>query len=643
MEPAPFDEPEIVIAPSNDDLTETNLEQVPDTSGPVPSATAASTAASSWDPRNTATSSTPYSALQQNQPQAIRPPTTGFQASALKATGTPARASSYQRRVLDQEEAVRMPGNREVDRAAVQFGAFNLNGSGDEDVDGDREEAETRAQPPQHSPVAPRAALPPAPQQPTSVPEVLPAPKQAAGLPSTHPTAAPGLPSPHLAGVQSTTQQGPQGNAQFSQYGRYPQAGTQDQSSLPQKPYDAFSQQAPSTQSPFEGYPNQQSQSQTQPQSGTFSSAPDQFSSYYTSDPQQRNAYNNYYQQQYGLQQGSQGQQDGPASQQRSYSGYNGPQAENSSQFPQSTAQPTQSRYATAGEAQASGHTTPNPVAQTQQPGGAQSAPPQQPGHQQQPQVGNYPYGHPYYSSPYYAAYMNQYQQYGAGNYPGGPYGAKGGLHQGYQGYGMTPGAPYDHAASPAAGGFSGSALHGRDSALGGLADYGRAGSAQSSQTPQALGGSGAFGGSHDAFGRGSYQGQAQQHYGAQQGNQQGGGDDLKPFGDSKVANGPSPSLSQAGRPGSATNTAPGSALPPPQSQQAGYGGYPAHLQQQGQGLHGSQSGSYAGLGGAGGHQAGGQGHQNSQYGGYQAFGGNYYGNSQQQRGGWGGNYGQQH
>jgi len=639
-----FDEPEVVIAPSNDDLTETNLEQVPDTSGPVPTATAASTAASSWDARNTGTNSTPYSALQQNQPQAIRPPTSGFQTSALKATGTPARASSYQRRVLDQEEAVRMPGNREVDRAAVQFGAFNLNGSGDEDVDGDREEAETRAQPPQHSPVAPRAALPPAPQQPAAVPETFPTPKQAAGLPASHPTAAPGLPSPApLPSAQSTTQ-GPQGNAQFSQYGRYPQAGAQDQSSLPQKPYDAFTHQAPSAQSSFEGYPNQQSQSQTQPQSGAFSSAPEQFSSYYTSDPQQRNAYQNYYNQQYGLQQGLQGQQDGPAAQQRSYSGYNGPQAENSSQFPQSAAQQTQSRYATAGEGQTSGHTTPNPATQTQQPGAAQAAPPQ-PGHQQQPQVGNYPYGHPYYSSPYYAAYMNQYQQYGAGGYPGGPYGAKGGLHQGYQGYGMSPGAPYDHAASPAAGGFGGSALHGRDSALGGLSDYGRAGSAQSSQTPQALGGSGAFGGSHDAFGRGnSYQGQGQQHYGAQQGNQQGGGDDLKPFGDSKTANGPSPSLSQAGRPGSATNTAPGSALPPPQSQQTGYGGYPAHLQQQGHGgLHGSQTGSYAGLGGAGGHQAGGQGHQNSQYGGYQAFGGNYYGNSQQQRGGWGGNYGQQH
>jgi hypothetical protein len=199
-------------------LTETNLEQVPDESIPQPSATAASTAASSWDPRSTAGTSTPYSALQ-TQPSSTRPPASGFQASALKATGSSGRTPSFQRRVLDQEEAVRMPGNREVDRAAVQFGAFSLNGSGDEDVDGDREEPETRAQPPQHSPVAPRATLPPAPQQAAPVPETLPTPKQSAGLPAaTHPTgqrlpsiyvleicqkqnadkllAAPGLPSP---------------------------------------------------------------------------------------------------------------------------------------------------------------------------------------------------------------------------------------------------------------------------------------------------------------------------------------------------------------------------------------------------------------------------------------------------------------
>ncbi|TVY18451.1 CUE domain-containing protein [Lachnellula arida] len=634
-EPTTVTEPETAITPSKDELTEDNLEQLPDTSAPAPSATAASTAASSWDTRTT--TGTPYSALPQGQAQAVRPAASGFQASALKATSTSGRTPSYQRRVLDQEEAVRMPGNREVDRAAVQFGAFNLNGSGEEDVDGDREEPETRGQPPQHSPVPPRASLPPAP-----VSETLPTPKQPAGLPAaSHPTAAPGLPSPpSVSSTLGTSQPGSQANAQFSQYSRYTQ-GAQESSSLPQKPYDAFSQQAPSTQSPFEGYPNQPGQSQALPpsgQSGAFSSAPNDFSSYYTSDPQQRNAYQNYYNHQYGSQgQGAQGQQDGPASQQRSFSGYNGPQSEGSSQFPQSATQQAPSRYTTAGEGQNSGHTTPNPSAQPQQPGVSQGGAQPQPGPQQ---PGTYPYGHPFFSSPYYAAYMNQYPGYGGGNYPAGPYGAKGGLQQPYQGYGMSPAAPYDQHASSPAGGFGGaSSLHGRDGALGGLGDYGRAGSAQSAQTPQSLGGSGAFGG-HDAFGRGSsYQGQNQGHYNPNQSSQQ-GGDDLKPFGDSKTANGPSPSLSQANRPGSATNTAPGSVLPPPQSQ-GGYGGYPAHLQQQGgHGLHGSQAGSqYGGLGGAGGHQAGGQ---NSQYGGYQGFGGNYYGGNtgQQQRGGWGGNYG---
>ena len=189
VEVAPVEEPEVSITPSKDNLTEDNLEQIPDTSHPAPTATAASTAASSWDPRNVSTTGTPYSTLQHGQPQAIRPPSSGFQASALKATGPAARTPSYQRRVLDQEEAVRMPGNREVDRAAVQFGAFSLNGSGDEDVDGEREEPETRAQPPQHSPVAPRATLPPAPQQPVSAAESFPTPKQSAGLPAaSHPT-----------------------------------------------------------------------------------------------------------------------------------------------------------------------------------------------------------------------------------------------------------------------------------------------------------------------------------------------------------------------------------------------------------------------------------------------------------------------
>jgi hypothetical protein len=641
VETPALEEAEISITPSKDELTETNLEQVPDASNPAPTATQASTAASSWDPRSGATNSTPYSASQQQQPaQVIRPPVSGFAASAMKATAASGRTPSYQRRVLDQEEAVRMPGNREVDRAAVQFGAFNLNGTGDEDVDGDREEPETRAQPPQHSPVThPRAALPPAPAQPVAHTDNLQAQKDAPGLPAaTHPIAAPGLPSPNTqSGAQTMSQQGSQGSHQYSQYGRYGQPGTQDQAAFGQKPYDPFSQQAPSTQSQFEGYPTQQTPAQLQQQSTAFSSAPSEYSSYYTTD--QRNAYQNYYGQQYGQQQGAQGgqsQQDS-TSQQRSFGGYNPPQADSTSQFPQSSSQQSQSRYATAGEAQASGNATPNPPTQAQQPAPTAQA---QQGHPTQPQgqPGQYPYGHPYYSSPYYAAYMNQFQQgYGQGNYGAGPYGAKGGMYnQPHQGYGISPQAPYDHAASPAAGAFTQSSLHGRDNTLGGgLGDYGRAGS-QPSQGAQPLGGSGGFG-MQDAFGRGSsYQGQAQ-HYG-QQGSQPSGGDDLKPFGDTKLANGPSPLLSQVARPGSAANSVPGqSVLPPPQSTQQGYGAYPSHLQQHG--LHGSQAGSqYGALGGVG-HQATGQGHQSSQYGGYGQGFANYYGNNQQ-RGGWGSNYG---
>lgn len=165
-------EPVATIAPSQDELTETNLEQVVDVSQPPATDTAASTAADSWDPRQSPPSATatPLSAAQQ-QHQAQKTATSGFAASALKATTerVAPRTPSFQRRVLQQEEAVRMPGNREVDRAAVQFGAFNLDD--DEDIDGEREEPETRAQPPADSPVAvPRTSLPPA-SQPVAVPE----------------------------------------------------------------------------------------------------------------------------------------------------------------------------------------------------------------------------------------------------------------------------------------------------------------------------------------------------------------------------------------------------------------------------------------------------------------------------------------
>lgn len=169
-------EPEVPLPPSEDDLTKVNLDQLPDESHPPETATAASTAADSWDPRQPIQPSaavTPISASQA-QHQAGRPTASGFATTALKATERPAaRMPSYQRRLLEQEEAVRMPGNREVDRAAVKFGAFSLNGAED-DIDGDREDPETRTQPPAESPAAPRASLPPI-AQPAPVPEAFPA------------------------------------------------------------------------------------------------------------------------------------------------------------------------------------------------------------------------------------------------------------------------------------------------------------------------------------------------------------------------------------------------------------------------------------------------------------------------------------
>lgn len=623
------------LPPSNT-LTEENVGHLPDTSTPVQTATVASTVASSWDHRGGADSSSLYNTLQHNEQQEGRT-AMGFQNPSTKGSSS-GRPLNYQRRVFDQEEAVRMPGNREVDRAAVQFGAFNLKDSTEEDVDGGREEAETRAQPPQHSPVAPRASLPPVHQQSIPVSDSAPTPKPSVGLPAASlPSTVAGLTSPApLSSTSVSIQQTPQVNGQFTQYGRFTQGGVTDKS------YDTFNQQTQPAQSSFDGYPEQQTQTQQHAtHSGAFSSAPNDYSSYYTADPQQRNIYNSYYQQQFGSQhQSAQATQiqDGPASHHRSYNGYSGPPGE-SPQFQQSASHQPQSRYVAASDGHNSGHTTPNPISQAPQPGASNQA--SQPQAGQQPQVpGTYQYGHPYYSSPYYSAYMNQYPGYGTGNYPGGPYAAKTGIHQHYQGYNISPGPPYEHSASPGSAAFGVSSIHSRDSAIGFLSE-GRTGSAQSVQTPQTIGGSTAFSTGHDGFSRGySYQGQGQPHYGGQQAVQQ-NGDDIKPFNDSKTASGPNPSM-QGGRPGSATNTAPGNSTLPPQSQQAGYGSYPAHLQQPGHNLHGSHSASqYGALGSTGlQHQATGQAHQGNQYGAYQGFGGgNYYSNSQQ-RGGWGGNYG---
>lgn len=581
-----------------------------------------------------------------------------------------------------------MPGNRDqIDRAAVQFGAFSLNE--EEDIDGDREEPETRAQPPVDSPITqPRASLPPA-QPAASLQDAYATPKAASGLPQPGPTgtthssvpivtnfradthtasaiAPPSQPSAASQGVSpplphslfadrplitGVPPAAPPVGQNAQQYGRFGQHVPQEPAGFgSQKPYDAFGQQqqpaAPQAQNQYEGgFGSQgqagpaQSQGPQQP-AGGFSSAPSDYSSYYTAGAQDRSQYSNYYNQ-FGPQQGSQGPPEGPSSQQqqqqsqRSYMGgnYNAPSTDNLSQYPQSSAH--SQRYGSGSALDNSGNTTPNPPA-AQGPPSAQGGQSQPHGQQQQQQPHDYQQysQHPYFNSPYYAAYMNQYQGYNQGGY-GNVYGK--GSPYGQPGYGMNAQGPYgNHGTSPA-GGFAQSSLHRADSGgAAGLGEYGRVPSAQAGSQP-ALGSSG-YGGMHDSFSRaGPYGAQGGQSYNAA-GSQPGNPpvDDLKQFGDAKTGTGPSPSMGLAARPGSATNNAP-SGLPPAQSGQqggfgaSGYGNYPGHAQ----GLHGGQAGG-SGYGMSAG---GNQGHGSNPYGGYggQGFGGNnYYGNQQR---GWGGNY----
>ncbi|KAJ4377872.1 RNAPII degradation factor [Neocucurbitaria cava] len=620
--------PEVTLTPSKDELTVENVEHLPDESHPPPTETAFSTVASSKDIGSAV--ATPLSGP--TQAPIGRPGIGGYATSALKATsGTPHRSASFQRRLQEQQEAVVMPGNHAVDRAAVQFGSLGLGDASDLDVDEDREEAETRTQPPQHSPVTqPRASLPPAPRQaPQSEPqqqESLPTPKQAPGLPPA-PQQQPlsqQSPSNPLAS-QAMQNQGSQSNQSYNQFGRYGQTGIQSEASAPpQKPYDPFGQQIP--QSNQYDYPGQQSQAPSQP--GAFSSAPDNFASQYLTS-EQRSQYQNYYGS-YG-QQNAQSQQEAGSAQQRTGSGFgSGPNESTYSQGQQQ--QQSQSRY---NDAQNSGHNTPNPALGGQQGPASQNQHMQQQ-HGQQGHAGGYPYNHPYYGSPYYANYMNQFGGYGQG----GGYGSFGkGMYGQPHHYGMSPQASFEHSSSPAnAGGFGASSLHERGSGMGGgFGDYGRSASG-TSQNPSATSGSGGFGGLPDTFSRPGQGYSNQSSYGQQQGGQQGLGEDsLKPFGDSK-SGGPSPSAlgAQPGRPGSATQNTPsqsGQGGLPQHSQQQGFGGYPGHL---------SGNNQYGGLGGLGhqnsaGHQQ--QQQQQSGYGNYGGFGG--YGGGSYNRGGWGGNYGQ--
>ncbi|KAI0877313.1 hypothetical protein GGS24DRAFT_448089 [Hypoxylon argillaceum] len=628
-------EPEVALPPSEDDLTKVNLDLLPDESHPPATATAASTAADSWDTRQPVQPSaavTPLSASQA-QHQASRPAASGYAATALKATERPApRMPSYQRRLLEQEEAVRMPGNREVDRAAVQFGAFSLNGA-EEDIDGDREDPETRTQPPAESPAAPRASLPPI-AQPVSVPDSFPsAQKSTTAQPQA--SAAAVTPVALPTGPASSTVQPPQAPSSNSPYGRFPQASSHEPAGFPQKPYDTFGQQPATTSASFDSFSATTSQAPGPQTSGAFSSGPTDYSSYYTADQQSRNTYGGYYG--YGQQQGGQTHGE-PNATNRPFSAYNASQNDNLSQYPQSGAQ--QSRYPGAASADAhnSGHNTPNPVGQNQQQTSGQGAQPQSNIHQQP----SYPYQqHPYYTSPYYAQYVSQpYAGYGQGGYGAAPYG-KGGVYGQAHQYGMSPQAPFDHGSTAATAGFGQSSVGSRETGLtSGINDFSRSGTGQQSGAPGALG-SGGFGSVHDSYARGaSFPSQGGQAFNATNAPTTApgtGNDDLKPYGDSKAAGGPSPSLAAAARPGSTTNATPAtSGLPPPQSTQqgmGGYGGYPSHLTQ---GLHGSQTGA-SGYGVSGSNS---QGHGNTPYGGYggQTFG-SYYGGRQGHQGGWGGNY----
>ncbi|KAJ5410546.1 Ubiquitin system component Cue [Penicillium crustosum] len=558
------------VNPPKGDLTETNLEQIPDVSAPAPTATAASTIGSGVDPAAAAAAATTPS----------RFPSSAYPPSATKQGRTP----GLQRRVMEQQQAVVMPGNHAVDRAAVQFGSMGLNGDAI-DIDENREEAETRAQPPQHSPVAPRASLPPATQTPHSMET------GAAGRP------APGLPPvPQGASAES-----------FTDFARY--------SEPQQKPFDPFtqpvSQPQPQIPEPFAN------QAPAQPTATTGS----EYSPFYAGEQQRFPYYGSY---------GSYGQsQDTPAGP-RAAAGFGVSGAEAQAQIP--TTQPP-NRYGPI-DATNSGHNTPNPTV----PGATQQTPAAQhmPGQTAQQHAYGYQYPN-YYNNPHYASYMNQMgqqqqqqqPQYGGGNRPRyddarryedhymqqqqhnqqygygsqyGPYAGKGGM------YGQPHGAfSYDQqSSSPANTGSFSQAMPSRDSV------YGRTGSAQQSDNQSATGAN-AFGtGMSDVFSR------SQGSFGQNPpiaGQPPVAADETKGF-EAPKAGGPSPSLAQ-NRPGSATNSAPGQ----PQAQT----GLP-HFR-------------YGGLGGLGHQGAATQAHQASAYGNnYGGSFGTYYANTN--RGGWGGNYG---
>ena len=606
---APSSDSALTLTPSKDELTHDNLEHIPDVSQPPPTATAASTVASTQDRHSNLTSTQPT----------VRPGMSGYAASAMKATFGAGRTSSFQRKVLEQQEAVVMPENHAVSRAAMQFGSMNINGSPDDPgLDEDREEPETRTQLPDDSPVAPRASLPPPPPPPAGQP-----PAAVEPAPAARP--APGLPP----APQQQSASPPQTTAYADQFARYGQPA--------QKAYETFGQQ-PAQQQQSQAHDAFASQAPTQTQPAS-TSAPNDYSAFYNQDGQRNISYQNYYG--YGQNQDVQ---------QRSGSAFG------------TTATESQPQYATSRpqggfgqqDAQHSGTNTPNPAIPSQP--SQQHQPQSQQMHQGQGSHGGYPYayGNAGYNQPYpqYASYMGQMNQHQYGqnrpmfddarrydesyishNNQYGSYGRQYGGH--YNKSGMynqpQPQYSYEHSSSPA------NAVSFNQSSVGREGGYGRTGSAQPSESQQAAGSS-AFGGMNDLFSRdqsgfGGHTPMSQQHSG-----QMGLDEPSKGYDPAKTS-GPSPSIKNAHRPASAANNmqshqgSQSAGFPPPQNQQGNqqaFGGY-------------SQ---YGGFGtNAAGHQPGQSNHPQSTqqygaYGGSAAFG-NYggYGSGR----GWSGSYGGAH
>ncbi|QIW94794.1 hypothetical protein AMS68_000312 [Peltaster fructicola] len=639
---------EAQIPPPKNPLTQENVEHLPDESNPPATHTAASTVDSN-DPRN-------LTPLPGQQAPIGRPPLGGFAASAQRAASGSMRSASFQRRVLEQQEAVVMPGHNAVDRAAVQFGSMGLNGEPGLDVDDEREDPETR-QAPQHSPPSqPKASLPPSRQtaSTTDTGVVDTTTKQAPGLPPASQQNVPQLQESSLTqGLQQEQQQHAYGQSQFGGYGQ--SAPQHDAQAAQQKPYDPFTSQGQHPQYDRFGQPIQAPQQSSQQGHSGFGGLPSgqhDYSSYYGSE-QHRNAYNHYYgaQNNYAQQDNrSQGQQQDANLGQRAASGYGSEQAyaaqaqqQVSMQYDSlSRADLLKARYAEGGN---SGNTTPNPLMSGQQqhnPAAQQSAHSmhhQQQGqsqHQQQQQhpygtnASGFPYGHPYFNSPYAQAYQNQF---GFSGYPQGYTGKTGGMYGAPQGYGMGSQSSYEqHSSSPGnTNAFSQNqqsslrSASGVSSGLGGatLDEYGRQPAQASSHANSSFGINDPFARTPSGFGAQGYAGQT---------TTAGHEDSLKAYDSTKT--GSSPALAQAGRPSSAANNVPATTQaghPHPQGQQGfgGYQGYPA------------QNSQYGGLGGLGGHQQQGQ-TQQGQYSGYGASNFSQYG-SYNSRGGWGQTYGGGH